>query len=53
MMATDKGILTEGVEAIAVAGTKSGADTVAVIRAAASMRFKELKVMEILAKPRG
>ena len=52
MMATDKGLLTEGVEAIAVAGTKSGADTVAVIRAAASLRFIELKVLEILAKPR-
>ena len=53
MMATDKGLLTEGVEAIAVAGTKSGADTVAVIRGAASMRFRVLKVMEIIAKPRG
>ncbi|MCK4910060.1 MAG: hypothetical protein KAR83_00390 [Thermodesulfovibrionales bacterium] len=53
MMATDKGLLTEGVEAIAVAGTKSGADTVAVIRGSASMRFRELKVMEIIAKPRG
>jgi hypothetical protein len=53
MMATDKGLLTQGVEAIAVAGTKSGADTVAVIRASSSMRFKELKVKEILAKPRG
>ncbi len=52
MMATDKGLLTEGVEAIAVAGTKSGADTVAVIRDAASLRFIELKVLEILAKPR-
>ncbi len=53
MMATDKGLLTEGVEAIAVAGTKSGADTVAVIRGAASMRFRTLAVMEIIAKPRG
>lgn len=53
MMATDKGLITEGVEAIAVAGAKSGADTVAVIRAATSMRFRELRVMEILAKPRG
>ncbi len=53
MMATDKGLLTEGVEAIAVAGTKSGADTVVVIRGSASMRFRELKVMEIIAKPRG
>lgn len=50
--ATDGGLIPEGVEAIAVAGTDTGADTVAVIRGASSIRFRELKVQEILAKPR-
>jgi hypothetical protein len=53
MMATDAGLIPEGEEIIAVAGTGRGADTVAVIRSAASKRFLELKVLEILAKPRG
>jgi len=37
---------------IAVAGTGYGADTVMVIKSAASKRFLDLKVLEILAKPR-
>lgn len=52
MAATDGGLIPEGVEVLAVAGTTSGADTVAVIRATASRRFRELKILEILAKPR-
>lgn len=52
MMATDAGLIPEGEEIIAVAGTGRGADTVAVIKSAASKRFFELKVLEILAKPR-
>lgn len=52
MMATDSGLVSEGVETIAVAGTAHGADTVAVIRATASKRFLDLKVLEIMAKPR-
>jgi hypothetical protein len=52
MMAADKGLISQGVEAIAVAGTESGADTVAVVKASSSSRFRELRVMEILAKPR-
>jgi len=35
-----------------MAGTAKGADTVTVIKSAASKRFLELKVLEILAKPR-
>jgi hypothetical protein len=50
--ATDGGLLNDGIEVIAVAGTLKGADTVAVIKAASSLRFRELKVLEILAKPR-
>ncbi|MEW6600066.1 MAG: pyruvate kinase alpha/beta domain-containing protein [Nitrospirota bacterium] len=52
MMAADAGLVPEGEEVLAVAGTGRGADTVTVIRSAASKRFLELKVLEILAKPR-
>jgi hypothetical protein len=52
MMATDSGLIPEGEEVLAVAGTARGADTVAVIRSAASKRFLELRVLEVLAKPR-
>ncbi|MDH4028284.1 MAG: hypothetical protein OEU95_05600, partial [Nitrospirota bacterium] len=43
MMAADAGLVPEAEEVITVAGTGRGADTVAVIRAAASKRFLELK----------
>jgi hypothetical protein len=52
MMAVDAGLVPEGEEVIAVAGTGKGADTVLVVKSAASKRFLELKVLEILAKPR-
>ncbi|MBI5195799.1 MAG: hypothetical protein HZA10_05720 [Nitrospirae bacterium] len=53
MMAADAGLIPEGEEVIAAAGTTRGADTVMVIRSAASKRFLKLKVLEILAKPHG
>jgi hypothetical protein len=53
MMTADAGLIPEGEEIIAVAGTGRGADTVAILRSAASKRFLDLKVLEILAKPRG
>lgn len=53
MMAADAGLIPEGEEVLAVAGTGTGADSVLVIRSAASKRFLELRVLEILAKPRG
>ncbi len=53
MMAADAGLIPEGEEVIGVAGTAYGADTVLVVRSAASKRFMELKILEILAKPRG
>lgn len=53
MMAADAGLITEGEEVVAVAGTGRGADTVAIIRSVTSKRFLDLKVLEILAKPRG
>lgn len=52
MMAVDAGLIPEGEEVLAVAGTARGADSVLVIRSSASKRFLELKVLEILAKPR-
>lgn len=53
MMAVDAGLIPEKEEVLAVAGTSRGADTVLAVRSAASKRFFELKVLEILAKPRG
>lgn len=53
MMAADAGLIPEGEEIIAVAGTGRGADTVMVLHSATSKRFLDLKVLEILAKPRG
>ncbi len=52
MEACDGGLIPEGEEVLAIAGTGRGADTVAIVRSAASKRFHELKVLEILAKPR-
>ena len=53
MEACDGGLIPEDEEVLAIAGTGRGADTVAVLRSAASKRFLDLKVLEILAKPRG
>ncbi len=53
MMAADAGLIPEGEEILAAAGTGRGADTVLVIRSAVSKRFFDLKVLEVLAKPRG
>ncbi len=52
MMAVDAGLIEEGKEVVALAGTGYGADTVCIIKSAASKRFLNLKVLEILAKPR-
>ncbi len=52
MMSADAGLIPEGEEVIAVAGTARGADTVTIIRSAVSKRFLSLKVLEIPAKPR-
>ena len=53
MAACDAGFIPEFEEVVAVAGTGRGADTVCIIKSAASKRFLDLKVLEILAKPRG
>ncbi|HCC69169.1 MAG TPA: hypothetical protein DEP99_04710 [Nitrospiraceae bacterium] len=52
MMAADAGLIPEGEEILAVAGTGRGADTVLVIKSATSKRFLDLRVLEILAKLR-
>ncbi len=52
MMAVDAGLIPEGEEVLAVAGTAYGADTVMLLKSAASKRFLDLRVLEILAKPR-
>lgn len=51
MMAVDAGLVPEGEPVLAMAGTGRGADTVLLIKSAASKRFLELKVLEVLAKP--
>jgi hypothetical protein len=51
MEAIDAGLLPEGEPVVAVAGSGHGADTVCVIRGAASKRFLDLQVMWIAAKP--
>lgn len=53
MEACDGGLIPEFEEVVAIAGTGRGADTVCIIKSAASKRFLDLKVLEILAKPRG
>ncbi|RLA92946.1 MAG: hypothetical protein DRG69_08015 [Deltaproteobacteria bacterium] len=50
-MAADAGLIPFA-DVIAVAGTSRGADTAVLIRANSSNRFFEIKVREILAKPR-
>lgn len=49
--ACDAGLIPEGDEVIAAAGTGRGADTVAIIEAHPSDRFFDVRVRQILAKP--
>jgi len=51
MEACDAGLLPEGEPVVAVAGSGRGADTVCVIKSAASKRFLNLQVMWTAAKP--
>jgi len=52
LMACDAGLVPEGEEVLTLAGTGRGADTLLLLRSAASKRFLDLRVLEILAKPR-
>ena len=51
-MAADAGLVSTGQEVIAIAGTSSGADTAIVIQPSTVSDFFDLKVKEILCKPR-
>lgn len=53
MEACDAGLIPEGAEVLAVAGTGHGSDTVMLIKSRPSKRFLDLEVLEILAMPRG
>jgi hypothetical protein len=52
LMAADAGLIPGDRDVIAIAGTGIGADTALVIRPANASRFFDLKVKEIIAKPR-
>jgi len=52
LMAADTGAINMDEEIIAVAGTGSGADTAVVIEPAYALKFFDLQIREILAKPR-
>ena len=55
MMATDNGVLREGEEVVAVAGSWVGLDTALVVRAANSVNFLKtgaMQIREIICKPR-
>jgi uncharacterized protein len=53
MEAVDAGLIPEGEEVVAAAGSARGWDAVALLRSAASKRFLSLVILEIWAKPRG
>jgi len=52
VMAADAGLLDMGRECIAVAGSSEGADTAVVLTPAYARKFSDLRIREILAKPR-
>ena len=52
VMAVDAGLVPSGAEVIAIAGTGKGADTAAVILSANAQDFFDLRVLEVLCKPR-
>lgn len=52
IMALEAGVLEAGSEVIAIAGTDEGADTAIVIRPAFARLVKDLRICEILCKPR-
>ena len=52
-MATDAGLIRSGEEAIAIGGRGRGADTAIVLRASNTHTFFEMRILEIICKPRG
>jgi hypothetical protein len=51
-MAADAGLIPVDREAIAIAGTGKGADTAIIVQPAYPRKFLDLKIKEIIAKPR-
>jgi hypothetical protein len=52
LMAADAGLIPVDREVIAIAGTSEGADTAIVVQPAYPRKFLDLKIKEIVAKPR-
>jgi uncharacterized protein len=52
LMAADSGLIRTDEDVIAIAGTTRGADTALLLRPANAQRFFDLRVREILCKPR-
>lgn len=52
LMAADAGLVPTGQACISIGGTDQGADTAVLLRPANSQTFFDLRIMEILAKPR-
>ena len=52
LMAADAGLVRAGEPCISIGGTESGADTALLLRPANAQTFFDLRVMEVLAKPR-
>jgi hypothetical protein len=52
LMAADAGLVPVGEPCVAVGGTETGADTALVLKPVNSQSFFDLRVMEIIAKPR-
>ncbi len=51
-MAADAGLIPTQKPCVSIGGTDQGVDTAIVLRAAHAQNFFDLKIMEILAKPR-
>ncbi len=52
LMAVEAGLLSAGEECVAIGGTDEGADTAIVIRPVFARKVKDLRICEILCKPR-
>ena len=52
LMAADAGLVRTNEEIVAIAGTGRGADTAVVLRPANAQNFFDLRVLEIICKPR-
>lgn len=53
LMAADAGLIPVDKDIVAIGGSSQGADTALLVKPANSARFFELKIREVIAKPRG